>query len=211
MKATESVAKAEARFQVQGRLEEELAELSAHMNAATARWLELALAFREEGGGAGDDLARWLAFRCGLSVREAREYVRVGEALAQLPLLRAAFSRGELTLTKVRALTRVATPTCEEGLLELASVLTASQLLRALRAYRQVRAAQAGDTHELEYLDFSWDEDGSLVLRARLPAEDGTLLVRALEAACERVRERRREERTAESGDPALRFEPPAP
>ncbi|HEY7729365.1 MAG TPA: DUF222 domain-containing protein, partial [Gaiellaceae bacterium] len=41
------------------------------------------------------------------------------------------------------------------------------------------------------------DEDGSLYLRARLPAEDGTLLVKALEAARERLYERRREERAA--------------
>jgi hypothetical protein len=51
----------------------------------------------------------------------------------------------------------------------------------------------------------SWhfDEDGSVYLRARLPAEDGTLLVKALEAARERVRERRRAERAAAGGEPA--------
>jgi hypothetical protein len=211
MEATERAATYESRVRAQERVEEELGALSAHMNAATARSLELALQFREEGGGAGDDVARWRAFRCGLSVREAREYVRVGETLAELPLLRSAFARGELTFTKVRALTRVATPASEEGLLELASVLTASQLLRALRAYRQVTAAQARDTHELEYLDYYWVEDGALVLRARLPAEDGTLLVRALEAARERVHERRREEGATASAVPAEQFEPPRP
>src|SRR6266498_5337192 len=92
----------------QQRLEEELAELAAHVNAATARWLELALEFRAQGGAAGDDFARWLAWRCGVSTREAREYVRVAEALRELPAIRAAFGRGELTLTKVRALTRAA-------------------------------------------------------------------------------------------------------
>ncbi len=182
----------------QQRLEEELAELAAHVNAATARWLELALEFRAQGGAAGDDFARWLAWRCGVSTREAREYVRVAEALRELPAIRAAFGRGELTLTKVRALTRAATPASEQRLLALAAALTASQLERALRAFRELSAEQAGASHELEYVDYFWDDDGTLVLRARLAAEEGTVLVRALEAARERVRERQRAKDGAE-------------
>ena len=50
-------------------------------------------------------------------------------------------SSGEVTLTKVRALTRVATPSCEQELLELAELLTASQLERALRAFRRIQDA----------------------------------------------------------------------
>src|SRR5919109_27483 len=92
----------------QERLDTELAEMVAHINAATARCLELALEFRKEGGAVCDDFAAWVAFRCGISTREAREFVRVAEALDELPAIRAAFARGELTFTKVRALTRVA-------------------------------------------------------------------------------------------------------
>ena len=138
-----------------------------------------------------------LAWRCGITGREAREYLRVAEALQELPATRAAFARGELTFTKVRALTRVATASSEERLLELAGALTASQLERALRVFRRVTAEDARETHELEYVDYYFDDDGSLYLRARLAAEDGTLLVKALEAARERVVERRREERAA--------------
>jgi hypothetical protein len=178
----------------QERLEDELAVMSAHLNAATARWLQVLLEFRNAGGAAGDDLGTWLAFRCGLSTREGHECLRVAEALEQLPGIREAFSRGELSLTKVRALTRVATPNTEEGLLELARSLTASQLARALRAYLRVTSAEARRSHELEYLDYYWADDGSLVLRARLAAEDGTILVRALDACRERVWERTRED-----------------
>jgi hypothetical protein len=183
----------------QDHLEAELAEMVAHINAATARCLELALEFRKEGGAACDDFAAWVAFRCGISTREAREFVRVAEALDELPAIRAAFARGELTFTKVRALTRVANERSEQALLELAGALTASQLERALRAYRRVTCEEARASHELEYVDYYWDEDGSLVLRARLAAEDGTLVIRALDAARERVRERRREQQAAES------------
>jgi len=207
-------ARAEERWQEQLHREDELATLSAHLSAATARWLELAREFFEDVD--SDDPAGFLAYHCGTTRREAREYLRVAEALQELPATRAAFSRGELTFTKVRALTRVATPSCEEALLELAGALTASQLERALRVFRRIAAEDARETHELEYVDYHFDEDGSLILRARLAAEDGTLLVKAFEAACDRVYERRREERAASamsaeasSAEAALASEPP--
>jgi hypothetical protein len=184
---------------------EELASLSAHLSAATARWLELVWEMREQGD--SSDLRGFLAWRCGITGREAREFLRVAEALQELPATRAAFARGELTFTKVRALTRVATASSEEGLLELAGALTASQLERALRAFRRVAAEDAREAHELEYVDYYLDEEGTLFLRARLAAEDGTLLIKALEAARERVLERRREERAAAADDPRAKVE----
>ena len=179
---------------------DELASLSAHLSAATARWLELVWEMREQGD--SSDLLGFLAWRCGITGREAREYLRVAEVLQELPATRAAFARGELTFTKVRALTRVATASSEEGLLELAGALTASQLERALRAFRRVAVEGAREAHELEYVDYYLDDEGTLFLRARLAAEDGTLLIMALEAARERVLERRREERAAAASDP---------
>jgi len=211
-----TTARAEERWQEQQRRDDELATLSAHLSAATARWLELAWELREDGD--IDDPARYLAFRYGITAREAHEYLRVGEALQELPATRAAFARGEVTYSKARALTRVATPSCEESLLELAGALTASQLERALRAFQRIAVADARRAHELEYVSYSFDEDGSLYLRARLPAEDGTLLVKALDAARERVHQRRREERAGAAAgdgtgaaDAAIAMEPPRP
>lgn len=173
---------------------DELAELTAHLSAATARWLELAWELHEKGE--SSDPAGFLACRCGIRRRDAREYLRVAEALQELPAIRAAFSRGELTFTKVRSLTLVATPASEAGLLELAGALTASQLERALRAFRRIALEDVRDAHELEYVDYFFAHDGSLVLRARVASEDGTLLLMALDAARERIVERRREERS---------------
>jgi hypothetical protein len=62
-------------------------------------------------------------------------------------------------------------------------VLTASQLQRALRAFQRLSADDAARSHEVEFVSYRFEEDGSLYLRARLPAEDGTLLVKALDAA----------------------------
>ena len=207
-------ARRETWWQEQRRREDELAALSAHMTAATARWLELVWQFHEEGD--CDDLVGWIAWRCGITRREAREYVRVAEALQELPAIRAAFSLGALTFTKVRALTRVATAASEERLIGLAEALTASQLDRALRVFRRITAEEARETHELEFVDYRFEEDGSLYLHARLAAEDGTVLVKALEAARDRVVERRREARFVGASEAeidarsaSLAFDPP--
>ena len=168
----------------------ELATLSAHISAGMCRWLELVGEFDRRGEwtawGHGS-CAEWLGWRCALTPRSAREHVRVARALPALPLVRAAFSRGELSYAKVRALTRVAEPRKEAELLELAKVMTASQLERALGAYRRVTTEDARDLHEREHLEWYWDEDGSLVVHGRLAPEDGALFVKSLEAARERL------------------------
>jgi hypothetical protein len=97
------------------------------------------------------------------------------------------FSQGRLGVSKVRALTRVGEVEHEEELLELARHATAAQLERLVRAYRGVVAAEeaaAGGRPE-RWFDWSYDDDGSLLLRGRLPAEEGGLVIAALEAARE--------------------------
>jgi hypothetical protein len=90
----------------------------------------------------------------------------------------------------VRALTRIADEESEEELIVLARHLTASQLERALRAYRRVSLEEANALADAAYAGYSWDEDGSLILRARLAPEDGALFLRALDAARDRLQER---------------------
>src|ERR671925_2037398 len=117
-------------------LEEELATLASHLYAGTCRWLELVGELDRRGdwteSGCGS-CAEWLAWRCALLPRTAREHVRVARQLSELPRTRAAFARGELSYAKVRALTRVADAVTEEELLPLALELTAAQLERAIR------------------------------------------------------------------------------
>ncbi len=86
--------------------------------------------------------------------------------LPELPLIHEAFSRGELSYAKVRALTRVATAENEEELRELASFMTAAQLERSVRAYRRVTTAEACEQQEDAYLSVS----GSRTARSRSTA-----------------------------------------
>ncbi len=170
-------------------LVDELAALAAHLSAGICRWLELVAEIDRRGKLAGCSTAEWLAWRCGLTPRTAREHVRVARGLRELPKIRDAFARGELSFAKVRALTRVAEPVNEQELLRLALEMTASQLERAVRAYRRVTSEQAAAVQESAFLDWYWDEDGSLVLSGRLAPEDGAVFAQALQAARSALRE----------------------
>ena len=94
------------------RLGDEIAELAAHLNAATARLLDLIREFDARGGWNSGfrSCAEWLSWRVSLDKGAAREHVRVARALGVLPHLARAFAHGEISYSKVRAVTRVATP-----------------------------------------------------------------------------------------------------
>ena len=76
------------------RIGDEIAELSAHLDAATARLLELIREFDARGGWNNGFLscAHWLCYRVGLEMRAARERVRVARALGKLPRLAGALA-----------------------------------------------------------------------------------------------------------------------
>ncbi|MBI3638074.1 MAG: DUF222 domain-containing protein, partial [Candidatus Rokubacteria bacterium] len=122
------------------RLGDEIAELSAHLEAATARLLELIREFDARGGWNTGfrSCGHWLAWRVGMDLGAARERVRVARALGSLPRLAEALGRGELSYAKVRALTRVATPETEERLLVVGRAGTACHVERIIRGWRRV-------------------------------------------------------------------------
>jgi hypothetical protein len=120
-------------------LEEEIVILAAHIHAAEHRLLVLVSDFDRRRGwelGGHRTCAHWLAFRTGIDLGAARQRVRAARALAGLPETSAAMSRGELSFSAVRALTRVATPENEADLLDLARGCTAAQLERIVRGFR---------------------------------------------------------------------------
>src|SRR5439155_190406 len=134
------------------RLGDQIAELSAHLEAAGARLLDLIRDFDARGGWniGFRTCADWLSWRVGLALGAARERVRVARALGTLPLLAQALARGELSYAKVRALTRVATPETEERLLGAGRGGTAAQVERIVRGWRRVdRQAGAGERYQV--------------------------------------------------------------
>ena len=171
------------------RLGDEIAELSAHLEAATARLLDLIREFdAREGWNSGfRSCAAWLSWRVGLDMGAARERVRVARALGTLPRLARALGAGELSYAKVRALTRVATPETEERLLAVGRAGTADHVERIVRGWRRVdrraEAREAALQHAGRALHVYPEEDGTVVLRGRLTPEVGALLLRALGAA----------------------------
>ena len=178
------------------RLGDEIAELSAHLDAATARLLDLIREFDARGGWGNGfrSCAAWLSWRIGLDPAAARERVRVARALGGLPRLAQALARGELSYSKVRALTRIATPETEERLLVVGQAGTAEHVERIVRGWRWVdRAEEARDTekrHRGRTLQVYQDEDGMVIVRGRLEPEVGALFMKALAAARETLRPR---------------------
>lgn len=168
-------------------LERRIEALAAAITATTALWLGFVAEFDRRDGHQQWGFAScsgWLAWRCSLTPRSAREHLRVARSLRELPRIREAFATGSLSFSKARALTRVAEPALEQELLELASSATAAQLERILRGYRQAICPDAERrASQRRGLSLRWEDDGTLAIAGSLPPEEGELLLEALEAA----------------------------
>jgi hypothetical protein len=170
----------------------QITELAGHLNAANYRWLCLIGEFDRRDGwsdGALKSCAHWLNFKCGLDLGAAREKVRVAHALPTLPKIAAAMARGELSYSKVRALTRVAEEATEDYFLMIALHGTAYHVESLVRKYRRVKEVEElgreAAQQENRRLNYWFESDGSFVFNGRLPALAGTALINALEAAME--------------------------
>src|SRR5574338_237803 len=167
-----------------------ITELAGHLNAATHRWLVLLAEFdRRQGWSDGftKSCAHWLNWQCGIDLGAAREKVRVARALESLPAISAAMASGQLSYSKVRALTRVATPATESVLLNVALHGTAHHVEKLVRQFRQVQEVAALSREARQQaqrgIRYRYDADGSMLLSVRLPAEAGAIVLRALNAA----------------------------
>lgn len=174
------------------RIEDEIATLCGHINAATYRLLCCIRAFDEKEAWAEQgalSMAHWLSWRVGIGLRAGREQVRVARALVELPQISASFELGEISYSKVRAITRIAKADTEEQLLEIAHGSTAAQIEKLVRRFRGATRGEmlavAKDQLAGRYVRTYYDDDGMLVIEARLPAERGAMVEAALRAARE--------------------------
>jgi hypothetical protein len=170
-------------------LAERLRGTAAAMDAACHRLLTDLRRFDDAEGWARHgalSAAHWLNWRCGIALGAAREKVRVAHALASLPLIDAALARGHVSYSKVRALTRVATPANEELLLEIAGHTTASQLERTCRLLVQMHPPAApADVTPARWVRVRDTGDGMVRLEARLRPEEAERVLGACDASAE--------------------------
>ncbi len=171
-------------------LEEDIISLSSHINASEYEFLVLVREFDLRQGWKPyhfNNCAEWLNMKCGIAPGTAREKMRVANALFDLTATSQAFQRGDLSYSKARELTRLATPLNEQKLLDYAIPATASQVenhCRELRnVQRDVSTADANRLHRQRYLSRSLHGDGSMTISVELPRESGDLVMKALEMA----------------------------
>jgi len=170
-------------------LADQIITLSGHLNAAEYRLIKLLDEFDQNEGWHGDGIksfAHWLNWQVGMGNVMAREKVRVARALRELPKIDAAFLKGEVSYSKVRAMTRVATTENEHFLLEIAEYGTAQQVEYLVKKYKLAKRL-----NRTEYLQekmilekgcfWHQEEDRMTVFEIRLPTEDGAVLIKAIE------------------------------
>ena len=172
------------------KLGQEITLLAGQMNALNHRLLTLIAEFdlRKSWNvdGTVRSCAHWLNWKCGIALGAAREKVRVAQCLQQLPLIDASFASGEISYSKVRAMSRVATPENEDFLLMIARHGTASHVEKVVAKYKRVQAKNE-DVQEAEQendrkLVYYQDRDGMWIIHAKLPPEVGAVVVKAIEA-----------------------------
>jgi len=124
---------------------------------------------------------QWLSWRCGLGSVAASEHIRVAGALRSLPAVAAALASGAITWSKVRAITRIATPATEATWLDVALDGTAAHVEQIVRNQRRIKAADA--EHQEATRSLSWrqaEDDGAMVITLRVPAAEGAAVVAAV-------------------------------
>lgn len=173
-------------------LDQAIVNLCCRINAATYELLLLIREFEDRAGYLKwglKDAAEWLSYRCDLGRSAAYEKVRVARSLRTLPAISESFSTGELSYSKVRALTRVAGDHNEHELLDFALRTTAT------RVEERCRELRFGMTDSINVANRAYanrslrvsknSERGIMTVTVELPIESGELLEKALDRARE--------------------------
>ncbi|WP_168211851.1 HNH endonuclease signature motif containing protein [Ruania zhangjianzhongii] len=169
----------------------ELGSLAAGIAASTCRFLVLLGEFdARDGWGhyAGvTSSTHWLSWQCGMAAVTAREQVRVARAMRSLPLTCAEFGAGRLSYSKVRAITRVATPENEAELVQVAEAGTADQVQRFCAGVRTAAGslAEVNERHDRAAVTYRTLDDGSVSVSVRCSPEQGAVIVDRLHEARE--------------------------
>ena len=171
-------------------LDQNILTLCTRINAATYELLVMIREFDERAGFLQwglSNCAEWLAWRCDLNMATAREKVRAAHALKTLPVMSASFASGELSYTKVRALTRVANRDNEGDLLAFALRTTAVNVedrCRELRCGSEASLDTASRAFANRSLRIRKDHHrGVMTITVDIPLGSGELVEKALDKA----------------------------
>ncbi len=168
-------------------LAEQIATFSLRIDLATQAMLTYLREFDSLDGWEGSGFvstATWLAWRIQISSSTAREHVRVARALGGLQLIDEAFAAGKLSYSKVRAITRAATPETEQAFLDIAMHATAAEIERLTAAYRRARIDPAQPNADMRrFARRSETRSGMVRIDIQLPPEQANVVWEAMLAA----------------------------
>ena len=175
-------------------LDAAIGKMNHTINAANYELMVLIREFDERAGWLKwgfKDALNWLKWRCDLSTNAARDKLRIGHALKELPLLSEHFAAGKLSYTKVRALTRVATALNEADLIDMAMRMSARHVEEHCK--QRSNAAKASTTTALKALQNRnfriWHDQaqGTVHFSIELPAEEAELIEKAVDKAAVKI------------------------
>ena len=129
--------------------------------------------------------SQWIAERLDIEPCTAREWIRIGTALAGLDVIDTAFAERLLSYSKVRTLTRVATTDTQAELCQLAQTVSAADLGRALADWSNTN--EDDETIDRRHqrdrkLNYRLEPDGMITGHFRLPPADAASLTASIDA-----------------------------
>lgn len=132
-----------------------------------------------------------ISSRLQLHASTAREWIRVGHALRDHPLIDAAFRNNEISYAKARILTRWAEPDIEEQLLTLAHTRTANRLTTAiaqlLATDSETNAQRDQRLHQCRSFTSHTNGDGTVTIRVVVPPSIAKPLIAAVDELVDRI------------------------
>ncbi len=169
-----------------GHLGSRLVELARALHHDQYQLVVTAAAFAESGEWLADGATSagvWLAAVADVEACTAREWIRIGRLLHDLPVIAAEFAAGRLSYAKVRTLTRVATAHNEAELAALARSVPASDLGCVLAAWRNRHHTGAEiDAYHHRQRSLRWrtGPDGMITFTIRVPPHLAATLIAVL-------------------------------
>ena len=159
-------------------------QLAAALSATHAALLEILAVIDERQLWRADGCASlqdWVSFRFGVARKTAHEWTDAARALSELPHLADAFSSGELSWDKTKAVGALASPESDAALVAEAKVTDVTQLDRAARKARAVSLQEADERHKVRFFKLRRSiAMGGVRMSGFVPDVDGETLMKAV-------------------------------